>query len=130
MMCIVAQDGSTFAKLRFNVGPGGEVKIPVCVDYGCEFDAANFELWKQQYQANVSQEEIFKPADNKEQAVSQKQSCSELFARKSSGEVSFLSSDDLIAEIDKMDPIEREIFMEELSVRSDFWNEEGEVLYG
>jgi len=130
VMCIVAQDGSTFAKLRFNVGPGGEVKIPVYVDYGCEFEAANFELWGQQYKANVSKEEIFKPTDNKEQAVSQKQSCSELFARKSSGEVSFLSSDDLIAEIDKMDPIEREIFMEELSVRSDFWNEEGEVLYG
>jgi hypothetical protein len=28
-----------------------------------------------------------------------------------------------------MDPMEREIFMEELSVRSDFWDEETEVFY-
>ncbi|MFA6424714.1 MAG: hypothetical protein WCW64_00845 [Phycisphaerae bacterium] len=130
VMCIVAQDSSTFARLRFNAGPGGEVKIPVYVDYGCEFDATDFNLWKQQYKANVFQEDIFKPTDNKEQAALQKQSCSNLFAKKSSSEVSFLSSDDLIAEIDKMDPIEREIFMEELSVRNDFWNEEGEALYG
>ena len=130
VMCIVAQDSSTFARLRFNAGPGGEIKIPVYVDYSCEFDATDFALWKQQYKANVSQEEIFKPIDSKEQAVSQKQSCRDLFAKKNSGEVSFLSSDDLIAELDKMDPIEREIFMGELAVRNDFWNEEGEVLYG
>jgi proteasome lid subunit RPN8/RPN11 len=132
VMCIVAQDGSTFARLRFNAGPGGEIKIPVCVDYGCEFDAANFDLWKQQYKGNVSQEEIFKPADNKEQAVSHKRPCGDLSGTKNFGNFPHpqLSSDDLIAEIDQMDPIEREIFMEELSVRSDFWNEEGEVLYG
>jgi len=130
VMCIVAQDSSTFARLRFNAGPGGEVKIPVYVDYGCEFDATDFDLWVQQYKANVFQEEIFKPIDSKEQAALQKQSCSGLFARKNAGEVSFLSSDDLIAELDKMDPIERQIFMDELAVRNDFWNEEGEVLYG
>jgi ferredoxin len=42
VMCIVAQDSGTFAMLRFNVGPGGEVKIPVYVDYSYEFDAASF----------------------------------------------------------------------------------------
>jgi len=130
VMCVLAQDGSSYARLRFNAGPGGEIKIPVCVDYSCEFDAANFELWKQQYKANVSQEDIFKPTDNKEQAALQKQSCRGLFAKKNSGSISLLSSDDLIAELDKMDPIECQIFMDELSIRSDFWNEESEVLYG
>jgi len=130
VMCIVAQDGSTFARLRFNAGPGGEVKIPVCVDYSCEFNGTDFDLWMQQYKANVFQEEIFKPTDNKEQAALQKQSCRDLFTRKNSGEISLLSSDDLIAEIDKMDLVEREIFMDELAIRSEFWNEEDEVLYG
>jgi len=41
-----------------------------------------------------------------------------------------LTSDDLIAELDKMDPIERQLFIDELAVRSDFWNDESEVLYG
>ena len=45
IMCIVAQNGSTLAMLRFNVGPGGEVKIPVCVDYSCEFENADFNAW-------------------------------------------------------------------------------------
>ena len=130
VMCIVAQDGGTFAMLRFNVGPGGEVKIPVYVDYGCEFDATDFDLWVQQYKANVIVDEIFKQVSKPEQAVSQKQPCSDLFAGKTSGSISLLSSDDLIAEIDKMDPLDREFFMEELAVRSDFWDKENEVLYG
>lgn len=33
VMCVVAQEGKTHARLRFNVGPGGEILIPVCVDY-------------------------------------------------------------------------------------------------
>ena len=130
IMCIVAQDGSTFARLRFNAGPGGEIKIPVCVDYGYEFEATDFDLWVQQYKANVIVDDIFKQTIKSEKPIPKKQSCSGLFAKKSSGEVSFLSSDDLIAELDKMDPIERQIFMDELSVRNDFWNEESEVLYG
>jgi proteasome lid subunit RPN8/RPN11 len=130
VMCIVAQDGSTFARLRFNAGPGGEITIPVYVDYGCEFEATNFDLWVQQYKTNVIVDEIFKEVIKSEKAIPQKQSSSDLLVGKNSGSFSLLSSDDLIAEIDRMDPIEREIFMEELAVRNDFWNEEDEVLYG
>ena len=39
------------------------------------------------------------------------------------------SSEDLLSEIGLMDPMERNIFMDELAVRSDFWDEEGEVFY-
>jgi proteasome lid subunit RPN8/RPN11 len=129
VMCIVAQDGSNYARLRFNVGPGGEVKIPVYVDYGCEFDAADFELWKQQYKANVIEDEIFKQTDNKE-AVSQKQPSVDLFGEKHSGNAPQLSSEDLLSEIDRMQPMDREIFMDGLAVRSDFWDEESGVFYG
>ena len=46
IMFIVARNGNTYARLRFNIGPGGETNIPVCVDYSHEFEAASFELWK------------------------------------------------------------------------------------
>jgi len=130
VMCIVAQDGGTFARLRFNVGPGGEVKIPVCVDYSFEFDAADFELWTQQYKANVTEYEIFKQTDKPKQPAVNQQKEVELFGNENFSKVPLFSSEDLISEIDQMDPMEREVFMDELAIRSDFWDEESEVFYG
>ena len=129
VMCIVAQDGGTFARLRFNTGPGGEVKIPVCVDYGYEFDAADFEVWQQQYKANVTEDEIFKLTSKSKQTSDETQQEVGIFGSEDFGGVSQYSNQDLLSEIDAMDPMEREIFMEELSVRSDFWDEETEVFY-
>jgi len=36
---VLAQNNKTYARLRFNVGPGGEMLIPVEVDYSCDFGA-------------------------------------------------------------------------------------------
>ncbi len=130
VMCIVAQDSGTFAMLRFNVGPGGEVKIPVYVDYSYEFDAANFEQWTQQYQANVIVDEIFKQVSKPGHAVSHKQPSADLFGEKQSAGIPQFISEDLLSEIDRMEPFEREVFMEELAIRSEFWDEESEVSYG
>jgi len=130
IMCIVAQDGGTFARLRFNVGPGGEVKIPVCVDYGFEFDAADFEVWTQQYKANVAEDEIFKQTDKSKQPAGEQQKDFEPFGGENFSSVPLFSGQDLLSEIDQMDPMEREVFMDELAVRSDFWDEESEVFYG
>ena len=127
-MFIVAQDGSTYARLRFNAGPGGEVKIPVCIDYGFEFNAADFEVWKQQYKANVIEDEIFKLTGKSKQTSDSQQQEIGVFGSEDFGGVSQYSNQDLLSEIGQMDPMEREIFMEELSVRSDFWDE-SEVLY-
>jgi len=71
--------------------------------FGSVIDAANFELWRQQYQANVIVDEIFKQVSKPEQAVSQKQPCSNLLDVKNFGNFPQLSSDDLISEIDQMD---------------------------
>jgi proteasome lid subunit RPN8/RPN11 len=125
IMAIVAQDGSSYAKLKFNAGPGGSIKIPVYVDYGCEFTGTEIEEWIQQYKANVFVDEIF--TKKTEKAAAEKPI--DFTPVKSLGD-SLLTSDDLIAELDKMDPIERQLFMDELAVRSDFWNDESEVLYG
>ena len=129
IMCIVAQDGGTFARLRFNAGPGGQVKIPVCVDYGVEFDAADFAIWQQQYKANVTEDEVFKLTDKSKQASDKPQQEIGVFGSEDFVGVSQYSNHDLLSEINQMDSMEREIFMEELSVRSDFWDEETEVFY-
>jgi len=128
VMCIVAQDGSTFAMLRFNVGPGGEIKVPVCVDYSYGFDATDFEIWKQQYKANVAEEKILslkgistQPSDSEKQEA-------DIFGSEDFGGASGYSNQELLAEIEQMDPMDRDIFMEELAVESDFWNE-SEVLH-
>ena len=56
IMFILADDGQTFAKLRFGVGPGAELLIPVEVDYSQPFPGADYEAWTTEYEANVNQE--------------------------------------------------------------------------
>jgi len=129
IMFVVSQNGSTFARLRFNVGPGGEVKIPVCVDYDYEFDAADFEVWKQQYKANVIEDNTFKLTNKSKQTSDETQQEIGVFGSDDFGGVSQYSNQDLLGEIDAMDPMERQFFMDELAVRSDFWDEESEVFY-
>jgi proteasome lid subunit RPN8/RPN11 len=126
IMAIVAQQGSTYARLRFNTGPGGETKLPVSVDYSHEFDATDFASWQQQYLNNVIEDHIMTlsgKADKHQKDV-------DVFGSDGFDSLSDLSGEDLLSELDSMDPMEREYFMEELSIRSDFWNEyESEVIY-
>lgn len=53
IMLILARGGQCYARLRFNVGPGAEFELPVDVDYGRPFEASDFELWHEEYLANV-----------------------------------------------------------------------------
>ncbi len=55
-MFILAKSGKTYARLRFNTGPGGHMQIPVEVDYQQPFAASDHEAWKQEYTANVQAE--------------------------------------------------------------------------
>jgi hypothetical protein len=56
LMFIVAQQGQIYARLRFNVGPGGAIEIPVEVDYSRPFSGSDHDAWEQQYLANVCPE--------------------------------------------------------------------------
>lgn len=58
VMYIIARDGSTYCRLRFNSGPGGEVEIPVRVDYGKPFDASDFAGWENEYQQHIHPEHV------------------------------------------------------------------------
>ncbi|MGD0897170.1 MAG: hypothetical protein ABR915_04995 [Thermoguttaceae bacterium] len=53
LMFILAHGGRISARLRFHVGPGGEVEIPVRVDYTRPFAGSQHEVWQQEYLANV-----------------------------------------------------------------------------
>ena len=53
VMFILARQGQTYARLRFNVGPGGAIEIPVEVDYSRPFSCSDMEVWEQEYLANV-----------------------------------------------------------------------------
>jgi len=53
LMFVLARGGQTSARLRFHVGPGGELEIPVRVDYSRPFGSSQHELWQEEYLANV-----------------------------------------------------------------------------
>ena len=53
VMFILAQEGQTYARLRFNVGPGAAIEIPNRIDYGDPFAASDHTAWEAEYRANV-----------------------------------------------------------------------------
>jgi hypothetical protein len=53
VMFILAQQGQTYARLRFNVGPGGAIEMPVEVDYSRPFSGSDLDSWEQEYLSNV-----------------------------------------------------------------------------
>jgi hypothetical protein len=56
-MFILAEGGQTYARLRFNVGPGGEMLVPVSVDYTVPFGASNHDSWQAEYMVNLVDED-------------------------------------------------------------------------
>jgi hypothetical protein len=61
VMFILARGGQTYARLRFNAGPGGALTLPVAVDYSRPFPASDFLVWDQEYQACVHEEHLQPP---------------------------------------------------------------------
>ena len=49
VMAILAREGECYARLRFNAGPGGELRVPIDVSYDVEFSATDATQWAQQY---------------------------------------------------------------------------------
>lgn len=50
---ILAQGGATYARLRFGTGPGGQLRVPIDIDFGREFSGSDYAAWDQEYQQNV-----------------------------------------------------------------------------
>lgn len=53
VMFILACGGQTYARIRYGVGPGGEMQIPMRVEFSEPFAASNFDSWQREYAASV-----------------------------------------------------------------------------
>ena len=116
VMCIVAQDGRIYARLRFNVGPGGEMLIPVHVDYSRAFGSADRDAWEQECKANIK-------------AVSWRGLSSAAGETLIGADLDDYSLPaDLIEQLEEMEPEECQMVLDELAGRPDLWNEECEVM--
>jgi hypothetical protein len=124
VMFILAQNGSSYARLHFKAGPGGDMQLPVSIDYSCPFDASDFKSWAQEYQNLV---QIY---DFSKQSGLTGMSPLDALAVATACPKPPLCTETLLSQLDMMHPAERESFMDELAVRSDFWDEqEGGVFY-
>jgi hypothetical protein len=56
---ILAGGGQSYARLRFHVGPGGDVDLPVRVDYTRPFAASDHAAWEEEYLACVETTDLF-----------------------------------------------------------------------
>jgi proteasome lid subunit RPN8/RPN11 len=53
VMFIVASGGQTYARLHFRAGPGGDLELPVEVDFEMPFPASAQQSWQEEYDASV-----------------------------------------------------------------------------
>lgn len=53
VMFILARGGRTYARLRFGVGPGGQWRIPVEIDFTAPFPPSEAAAWAAEYDACV-----------------------------------------------------------------------------
>lgn len=118
VMFILAQNDKTYARISFNVGPGGQVLIPVAVDYHDDFGATDKQAWDVEYQANII------PATWPSQFGSNSDQPESVADELSS----YALPHDFLHEFENMEPAERQLILDELAERPDLWDEEGEVM--
>ncbi|MFC1792878.1 hypothetical protein ACFL3Q_04755 [Planctomycetota bacterium] len=111
MLFVVAQDNKTYAKLRFNVGPGGQVLIPTEVDYSQDFGSSDHELWDTEYAANIKAIEWLTERSNT--------------VPDSGGHdlSDYALPYDFLDEFELMEPEERQFILDELAERPELWDE-------
>ena len=112
VMAIVAQDNSTYARLSFNVGPGGQILIPTEVDYTRDFGPSDRECWDVEYEIDVRATEwLNTPPQRQEQPATTALAAPVL-------------SNDLLDEFERMDPVQRQLILDELADRPELWSGE------
>jgi len=113
-MFVIAQEGKTYARLRFNVGPGGQVLIPVEVDYSRSFDRSDQANWEAEYQKNIRAASRSKGTEKNKGVVPEY--TMEDYALPS----------DVLEQLEEMEPAERRYVLEELAARPELWGDEAE----
>ena len=113
VLFVVAQDNKTYAKLSFNVGPGGQVLIPTEIDYAHDFGPSDHGLWDAEYATNIKAVEWPNKHPVEETTLTRNELCD------------YALPYDFLDELEKMEPAERQFVLDELSERPDLWDEEG-----
>jgi proteasome lid subunit RPN8/RPN11 len=116
VMFILADNDRTYVRLGFNVGPGGQILIPVTVDYSDDFGATDKQAWDAEYEANIKVESP--PICTAQSAFKSD--------RESVGGCGLRY--DFLHEFENMEPAERQLILDELAERPDLWDEKGEVM--
>ncbi|MFC1605177.1 hypothetical protein ACFL5F_09150, partial [Planctomycetota bacterium] len=113
VLFVVAQGNKTYAKLRFNVGPGGQVLIPTEIDYSQDFGSSDHELWDTEYAANAKAIEWFNER-------------SDTVLNSGGHDLSdYALPYDFLDEFEQMESDERQFILDELANRPDLWDEKG-----
>jgi proteasome lid subunit RPN8/RPN11 len=110
---IVGRGNKTYARLCFNVGPGGQVLIPTEIDYSQDFSASNHELWDTEYNANVKAVEWLPDQAVQRNGITEHE------------QADCLLPSEVLDEFEKMEPEERRFILDELAGRPDLWDEKG-----
>ncbi|MGA2259419.1 MAG: hypothetical protein ABSG53_32495, partial [Thermoguttaceae bacterium] len=105
VMFIVAQSNHCFARLRFNVGPGGELEIPVEVDYSRGFGSSAFDAWEAEYKAHVRPEISLARLNQQRPFLDEELWASQAFP------------DEWIEDLEMMEPAQRQLVLDELAAR-------------
>jgi hypothetical protein len=53
IMLILAEEGTYYCRLQFNMGSRGSIEIPIKVDWSIDFAESNKQGWKEEYDKNV-----------------------------------------------------------------------------
>ena len=116
VMFVVGKTSKTHARLRFNVGPGASIMLPVDLDYRGPFEGTDVEAWKAEYDAHIKAEPW-----------------TFLHSERSFGNVADVeaadkaSPEDWLEAFESMDAAERRLVVDELANRPELWDDEFEV---
>jgi len=117
LMFILADGREVYARLSFNIGPGGQILIPVKVDYGCDFGPSDKEVWDAEYAANIEVENFTTIFGSTNQADNE-----DTFS-------DLALPYDFIDEFEQMDPCERQFVLDELAARPESYDDYQEDMY-
>jgi len=115
VMFVLARGGKSYARLRFNVGPGGEAVIPVEVDYSSPFGPSDREAWQEEYRTNIKADSWFS-------------SFGETRGTSVSKDAGGVLAEDWLDAFEEMHPDDRRFVIDELAARPELWDGEGEVV--
>jgi proteasome lid subunit RPN8/RPN11 len=69
VMFILARGGATYARLRFNTGPGADAEIATQVDYSRTFAASAEQLWADEYLSSVMEQPLGSAGDMHDESL-------------------------------------------------------------